>query len=146
MYNCDFKELYKGCFLLWDSKLAFFNKNNSLKKSLKRVYWNMRLDFAWATAPGCSNIYYFCRASYLRTMHHMIVICGYMIVVCGSQVWNDNISTCFFHFFKVLIFRVVRRVKEQKLVQNDKKLCLAYLISQEPYIIWSSFMVTCVKG
>ena len=33
MYNCDFKELYKGCFLLWDSKLAFFNKNNNLKKS-----------------------------------------------------------------------------------------------------------------
>ena len=30
----------------------------------------------------------------------------------------------FFHFFKVLIFVVVSRVKGQKMVQNDKKFCL----------------------
>ena len=49
-----------------------------------------------------------------RTIHHMIVI--YV-----TSVWNDNISKCFFHFLKILIFRVVRRVKGQKTVQNDKK-------------------------
>ena len=122
MYNCDFKELYKGCFLLWDSKLASFNKNNSLKKSLKRVYRNKRLDFAWATAPGRYIIYYFCCASYLRTMHHIIVICGYMIVICGSQVWNDNISTCFFIFSKFWFFGLLGGSKSKnwsKMTKNS---------------------------
>ena len=32
-------------------------------------------------------------------------------------------------------------VKEQKIAENDKKFCLLHLISQEPYIIWSSFVV-----
>ena len=32
-------------------------------------------------------------------------------------------------------------VKGQKMVQNDKKLCLLWSISQEPYIMWLSFMV-----
>ena len=44
------------------------------------------------------------------------------------------ISRCFFHFFKILISWVVSGVKEQRMLQNDKKLCLLYFISQEPYI------------
>ena len=56
-------------------------------------------------------------------------------------VLNDNIFKCFFHFFKTLIFQVVRRVKRKKMAQNDLKLCLSRLISQELYIIRSSFMV-----
>ena len=56
-------------------------------------------------------------------LHHMIFIYGML----------------FFIFFKILIFWVVREIKGQKMVQNDKKFCL--LISQEPYIIWLSFMV-----
>ena len=36
----------------------------------------------------------------------------------------------FFHFFKILIFWVFRRVKGQKIVQNDKKFCLSQSISQ----------------
>ena len=51
------------------------------------------------------------------------------------------ISPGFFFFFKILIFQVVRRVKDQKMAQNDKKLCLFCLLSQGPYIVWSSFMV-----
>ena len=47
----------------------------------------------------------------------------------------------FFHFFKILIFWVVRGVKRQKIVQNGKKFCPSHLISQEPYIIWLSFSV-----
>ena len=49
-------------------------------------------------------------------------------------------SPGFFHFFKVLIF-CVYNVKVQKTVQNDKKFCLSRSRSQEPYIIWLSFMV-----
>ena len=56
-------------------------------------------------------------------------------------VQNHNISRSFFHFFKILIFWVVRSVKGQKMAHNDKKLCRLLVISQEPYIIWSWSMV-----
>ena len=45
---------------------------------------------------------------------------------------------CFFQYFKILIFQVVSGVKEQKMVQNNKKFCLLHFISQELYIIWLS--------
>ena len=47
----------------------------------------------------------------------------------------------FFHFFEILIFQVVDRVKRQKMVWNDKKLCASLSISQESYIMWSSLVV-----
>ena len=40
-----------------------------------------------------------------------------------------------------MVFWVVRRLKGQKMAQNDKNFCLLHLIFQEPYIIWFSFMV-----
>ena len=64
-----------------------------------------------------------------------------MIMIFGTLVWNDDISRLFFHFFEIFIFHAVRRVKGQKLAQNVKKLCLVHFISQELYIIWSSFVV-----
>ena len=51
----------------------------------------------------------------------------------------------FFLFSKILIFWVVREAKGQKMVQNDKKLCLLRSISQEPYLMWLSFMVHMCK-
>ena len=51
----------------------------------------------------------------------------------------------FFSFFIMLILQVVRRVKGQNMAQNDKKLCLPCLVSQEAYIIWSSFMLLMCK-
>ena len=50
-----------------------------------------------------------------------------------------------FFFFLILIFQVVRGIKGQKMVQNDKKFCLSRFISQEPYIIWLSCMVQMCK-
>ena len=44
------------------------------------------------------------------TIHHMIVI-------YGTQVENDNISS-FFHFFKIWTFCVFGRVKGQKITHN----------------------------
>ena len=41
-----------------------------------------------------------------------------------------------FIFFEILIFWVVRRVKGQKMVQNDKTFCLSWSMSQKAYIIW----------
>ena len=55
--------------------------------------------------------------------------------LCLSRftVQND-ISRRFFHFFKILIFRVVREVKGQKLVQNFKNsVCRAYLWNHTSY-------------
>ena len=57
----------------------------------------------------------------------------------------------FFSFFLyIFIFRAVRGSKRAKMAQNDKKLCLLHFISQEPYIIWLTFMLlhlwySCVK-
>ena len=42
---------------------------------------------------------------------------------------KDNISKYFFHFFKISIFLVVRDVRLQKLVQNNKNLSAALHIS-----------------
>ena len=47
----------------------------------------------------------------------------------------------FFNFFQIFDYHVIRLVKGQKIVQNDKKICLLCLISQELYIVWSSLMV-----
>ena len=51
------------------------------------------------------------------------------------------ISPVAFFIFWNLLFWAVRGVKWQKIAQDDKKICLLQLISQEPYIIWLSFIV-----
>ena len=57
------------------------------------------------------------------------------------QMCKKIITPGVFFDFKILIFQVVRGLKEQKMAKNDKNFCLLHLIFQEPYIIWSSFMV-----
>ena len=47
----------------------------------------------------------------------------------------------FFSFFLNFDFPGCKWVKGQTIAQNDKKFCLSRSISQEPYIIWSSFVV-----
>ena len=64
-----------------------------------------------------------------------IIWLSFMLHMCKM------ISPVVFFNFKILIFQVIRGLKGQKMVQNDKNLCLSHLIFQEPYIIWSSFMV-----
>ena len=46
----------------------------------------------------------------------------------------------FLHFFQISFFGLLGG-QRGKMTQNDKKLCSLCLISQELYIIWSSFMV-----
>ena len=71
---------------------------------------------------------YVCHAPYLRNHtwydFHLWYTCK-MIISPG----------CFFIVFKILIFWVVRGLKGQKIVQNDKNLC------STPYIIWLSFVI-----
>ena len=72
-----------------------------------------------------------CRAAYLENHTSYDFHLWYTCV--KWQIYRH-----FFHFFKTLIFQVVRRVIVQKMAQNECFLCL---ISQEPYLIWSSFTV-----
>ena len=58
---------------------------------------------------------------FLSAMLHVSGTICCLTVFYDTNVSNDNISRCFFQFFKILIFRVVRWAKEQKMVQNDKK-------------------------
>ena len=39
----------------------------------------------------------------------------HMIVIFGTHLKNDDISRCFFHFFKMLIFWFVQVLKGQKM-------------------------------
>ena len=64
---------------------------------------------------------------------------------CDTCVKWWYLQGFFFQFFKIVIFHVVRAVKGQKMVQNDKKICLLHSISEKPYIIWLSFIVNICK-
>ena len=66
-----------------------------------------------------------------------IIWSSFVICKCKMIIF----SGFFFYFFKILIFQVVRKVKGEKMTQNDKKLFLSYSISQETYIIWLWFLV-----
>ena len=77
--------------------------------------------------------------SILGTIHHMIII-------CGTQVQNDHISRCFFMFFKILIFWVIRRVKGQKWSKMTKNSVFALYISGIIHHMILIYGITCVKG
>ena len=71
-----------------------------------------------------------------------IIWLSLMVHLC---IGNDNIFKCFFHFFKILIFRVVRRRLKGKKPSKMKKnsvWCTPYLRN---HIIWLSFMVHICK-
>ena len=72
-----------------------------------------------------------CQEPYIMWLSFIVQMCKIKIVISPSVFFN----------FKILIFQVVSGLKGQKMAQNDKNFCLLHLIFQEPYIIWSSFMV-----
>ena len=63
-----------------------------------------------------------------------------MIFIHGTHVWNDNTSSSFFHFSKFWFFGLLGG-KRAKNSPKWQKVCLLCSISQERYIIWSSFAV-----
>ena len=55
-----------------------------------------------------------------------------MIMIFGTLVENDDISSCFLHFFDIFIFWAVRGVKGLKIIQNQKQqLYPTHTIAQE---------------
>ena len=77
---------------------------------------------------------------------HVWVSIHHMIVFFVAQVQNDDTSRYFFHFFKIVVFWVVRRVgvKRQKIAQNDKKIP-SNSVSQKLYFIWLWLLVHMCK-
>ena len=78
----------------------------------------------------------FCLSRFI-SQEPYIVWLSFMVNICKMII----LDIFYFIFFKILVFWVHWGVKGQKTVQNDKKFCLSCSISQEPYIIWLSFMV-----
>ena len=79
--------------------------------------------------------------SHFISQEQYIIWLPFMVHLCKMIISLGGFSI----FVKILFFWVVRGVKGQKTVQNDKKLCLLHSISQEPYIIWLSSMVHMCK-
>ena len=91
-------------------------------------------------AKNCRKWQKFC-LSFSISQELFILWLPFMVCMCKMIISPGF----FFHFFKILILRVVEGTKVQKITQNDKKFCLSHVISQEPFIIWSSFMVDMCK-
>ena len=72
-----------------------------------------------------------------------IIWLSFMVHLCKMMI---SLAGFFFHFFKILILWVIKGggVKGQKMVQNEKKICLLRSISPESYI-WFLFMVLMCK-
>ena len=75
--------------------------------------------------------------TYSISQEPYIIWLSFMVPMC-----KKIISLGVFLFFRIFIFRVV---KGQKMVHNDKKFCALRFVSQEPYIIWLSFMLHLCK-
>ena len=132
--------------MLEASKKQVHLKSYSLKIRIDSV--NQILDLAiflsfffWAVREVkgqkvAQNDKTFCLSHFISHSH---------LIIYGTLVWNNDICRHFFRLFKVLIFWVVRGLKGQKMVQNEKKICLSCSISQETCIIWFSFMVHLCK-
>ena len=79
-------------------------------------------------------------------MHYISGTIHHVIIIYGKHLWNDDISRCFFHFCKILIFQAFRRVNGQKIAQNEKQqLHPLRAISKEQYSISLWFLVHLCK-
>ena len=86
----------------------------------------------WQKIPSCS----ISQEPYIIWLYFLVYVCKMII------------SWVVFYFFKILVFLVVLfwgwgGIKGQKMVQNDKTICLSCSTFQEQYI-WFSFMAACM--
>ena len=83
-------------------------------------------DFQWFSTECVLQLS--TKQLYQRINHSILVVNIFTCMLCfrklytGCVITKIYVGTCFF-------------------LQNDKKFCLSCFISQEPYIIWLSFMV-----
>ena len=114
--------IYPGVFFFFSPKFWFYGVLEELKS---KKWFKMTKSYV-CCAPQPSFFLY------LR--NHL---CGYNFWCTFVKWWY--LQVFFFSFFQNFDFSCYRG-KGQKMAENGKKLCLSHSISQEPYIIWSSFM------
>ena len=81
----------------------------------------------------------FCSSHFISQEPYIIWL-SFRVHICKMII-----SSGVFFNFKILIFRVVRGLKGQKMAQNDKKFCLSHSVSQELYITGLWFLVNMCK-
>ena len=79
--------------------------------------------------------------SHFISQESFIIWMSFMVVHLCEMMISVGI---FFVFFKFLIFWVARGVKRQKMVQNEKKCCLLYSISQYLHIYSFYWLISTV--
>ena len=104
-----------------------------------------KVGILWFLGGAPTSIcYFFCPSvCLLHTLFQEPYIMWSLVLVYMCKMMIS--PGIFFHFFKILIFWVVKEVKGQKMVQNDNKFCPSISISQEPYITWLSFVIHMCK-
>ena len=85
--------------------------------------------------------HFFCLPIPLFVVHHISGNIHHVIIIFGTRVKRWYIQV-FFHFCKILIFRVIRGVKGKKVAQNEKS---SRAMSQEQCSMWSWFLVRVCK-
>ena len=127
---------------------------------ISRIWWHANDDIQNFDFLGCQwgkrakNFAKWQKYSVMHhiwgTIHHMVCHASYLRnhTLYDRHLWYTKCKMIMsprfsFPFFKILIFWVVKRVKEQKNSPKWQKY-LIYLKNQ-PYIIWSSFMVHMCK-
>ena len=96
------------------------------------IFWGV-VGVGWEGGVGVKvqkmvqNDKKFCRSSCSISQEPYIIWLSFMVHICKMIIPSVFFFfSFFFHFFKILAFWVYRQVKEQKMVQNEKKLCLLH--------------------
>ena len=130
----------------WDFYDTRSDGNNFFPWPISRIFFFIfsKFWFCWSL-EGYKN------KKWLKITKKFCLSCPYPEnhILYDHNLWYPSVkwyvSRLFIIFLKMLIFRVVRKVKGQKWPKMTKKLCTLRLISQEPYIMWASFMVHMCK-
>ena len=131
---------FKSC---WDSRISHINH-------MAVDWWNLEVDFYGFFCKFSREIYSKGKREKYSTKWKITKITISQEQYCLwswflAHLCKMIISPGFFSFFDIFTFQAVGGVKGQKMTQDDKKFCLLHFISQEPYIMWLSFMIHLCK-
>ena len=100
-----------------------------------KYYYCRFYHFLFLSGAPTSICHFFCLSVYPvcpSITYHISGTVRHLIMIFGTHVSNDDISRCFFHFFKIMIFGCVRGVKGRKIARTEKlKLHPSHVVSHE---------------
>ena len=120
---------------LWFTWLSFMFTSPDIFFSFSKVWFFRLLGGGKRTKNSPKWCKKFC-----LVMLYILGTIPHMIVIYGTHVWNDNISRVFFTFWKFWFAWFLEGL-QSKIWFKMTKICQSCSISQEPNIIWLSFMV-----